>query len=237
MHRPYQSVFREEEENPFPAQHSAERFAANAAGPAGKTFFKNIVNQSLPERYNKSFLNVEFEAKGSSSKISVTPNVDTKNTKVSIEVSSDNETESSTYDLVYDGSSFSYDIPTPKVGFYNTTISFSRLNSETNEYELIETTSITYSFDYSSEFNFFDDSKNTLLNQIASQCGGSILAENNVHFDISDNQLTEASYISLMVWIILAAVVVYLVDITIRKSIFRKKAKKEVTATAPDNYF
>ena len=204
---------------------------------SGKTFFKNIVNQSLPERYNKSFLNVEFEAKGSSSKISVTPNVDTKNTKVSVQVSSDNKTESSTYDLVYDGRSFSYDIPTPEVGFYNITISFSRLNSETNEYELIETTSITYSFDYSSEFNFFDDSKNTLLNQIASQCGGSILAENNVHFDISDNQLTEASYISLMVWILLAAVVVYLVDITIRKSIFRKRPKKEVTATAPDNYF
>ena len=93
------------------------------------------------------------------------------------------------------------------------------------------------SFDYSSEFNFFDDSKNTLLNEIASQCGGSILAEDNIHFNIDDNQLTEASYISIMVWLLLAAVIVYLVDITIRKSIFKKKTKKEIQEQAPDNYF
>ena len=111
-----------------------------------------------------------------------------------------------------------------------------KLNSETNEYELVETTTVIYSFDYSSEFNFFDETANTLLNQIASQCGGSILAENNIHIDMSNNQLADSSYVSLMVWILLAAVIVYLADITIRKSVFRKKEKKEVSQPA-DNYF
>ena len=69
-----------------------------------------------------------------------------------------------------------------------------------------------------------------------SQSGGSILAENNIHIDMSNNQLAESSYVSLMVWILLAAVIIYLVDITIRKSIFRKKEKKEVNQVA-DNYF
>ena len=53
---------------------------------------------------------------------------------------------------------------------------------------------------------------------------------------MSNNQLAESSYVSLMVWILLAAVIIYLVDITIRKSIFRKKEKKEANQVA-DNYF
>ena len=205
---------------------------------SGKTFFKNIVNKSLPTRFNKSILNVEFEANGSSSKVTVSPNVDTKDTKVEVDIKSLNDGSiDSTYELIYDGSSFNYNLPTPEVGFYETTIKFSKLNPETGEYDLVETTIVTYSFDYSSEFNFFDDSKNTLLNEIASQCSGSILAEDNIHFNIDDNQLTEASYISIMVWLLLAAVIVYLVDITIRKSLFRKKTKKEIQEQAPDNYF
>ena len=83
-----------------------------------------------------------------------------------------------------------------------------------------ESTNLTYSFDYSSEFNFFEETPNTLLNQIASQCGGSILAENNIHIDMSNNQLADSSYVSLMVWILLAAVIVYLADITYKKIYF-----------------
>lgn len=206
----------------------------NAA--AGKTFFKNMVNQSFPDRFNKSLLNIEFDSNGSTSDVKVTTNADTKNAKASIEIKDLATSESSSYELTYDGSRFSYKVPTPNVGFYEATVKFSKLNSATNEYELVEETKTIFSFDYSSEFNFFDDSKNTLLNQLASQCGGSILAENNIHFDIDSNQLTEASYISLMVWILLAAVIVYLADITVRKSIFRKKEKKEVSQPA-DNYF
>ena len=86
---------------------------------SGQTFFKNIVNQSLPDRYNKSILNVEFKANGSTSEIEVSPNVDTKNSKVSVELKSlDDENTIANYDLVYDGSSFTYDLPTPNVGFY-----------------------------------------------------------------------------------------------------------------------
>ena len=130
---------------------------------SGQTFFKNIVNQSLPDRYNKSILNVEFKANGSTSDIEVSPNVDTKNSKVSVELKSlDDESTIANYDLVYDGSSFTYNLPTPNVGFYEAKVNFSKLNSETNEYELVETTTVIYSFDYSSEFNFFDETQNTL---------------------------------------------------------------------------
>ena len=205
---------------------------------SGQTFFKNIVNQSLPSRYNKSILNVDFKANGSTSDIEVTPNVDTKNTKVSVELTSLNSNEIQSYDLIYNGSSFTYKLPTPTVGFYEAKISFYKLNADTNEYDLLETTNITYSFDYSSEFNFFDQNENTLLNQIASQTGGSILAEDNIRFDISNNQLSESNYVSLMYWILLAAVILFLIDIFVRKSIFRKKEKKDNSSQAPaDNYF
>lgn len=208
----------------------------NAA--SGKKFFDNILTQSLPERFNKSILNVDFKANGSSTKVKVSSNVDTENSKISVQISSlEDESINSTYDLIYDGNSFSYDVPTPKVGFYKTIVSFSKLNPTTNTYELVERADTIYSFDYSSEFNFFDDTKNNLLNQISSQCGGTILAENNIHFDISSNQLTEASYASLMVWILLAAVILYLADIVVRKSLFKKKVKKEETEEIRDNYF
>lgn len=204
---------------------------------SGKTFFSNILSESLPDRFNKSILNINFKANGSTSKVIVSPNVDTKDTKVSIEFSSlDKKDEKASYDLIFDGDSFSYNLPTPKVGFYKATISFSKLNPTTNAYELSEKVEMTYSFDYSSEFNFFDDNRNTLLNEISSQCGGSILAEDNIHFNIADNQLTEASYVSIMVWILLAAVILYLADIVIRKSLFKKKVKKE-KEEIKDNYF
>ena len=207
----------------------------NAA--SGKTFFSNILSESLPDRFNKSILNINFKANGLTSKVIVSPNVDTKDTKVSVEFSSlDKKDEKVSYDLIFDGDSFSYNLPTPKVGFYKATISFSKLNPKTNAYELSEKVEMTYSFDYSSEFNFFDDNRSTLLNEISSQCGGSILAEDNIHFNIADNQLTEASYVSLMVWILLAAVILYLADIVIRKSLFKKKVKKE-KEEIKDNYF
>ena len=204
---------------------------------AGKVFFKNIVSQSLPDSYNKSILNVEITPNGTTSEISVSPNVNTKDTKVSVEVKSLDDNSTNSYELTYDGNEFNHIVATPRVGFYDLTINFSKLNEESNEYDLVETTSLTYSFDYSSEFNFFDTNENTLLYQLASQCGGSTYPENNIHFDINDNQLTEASYVSTMVWILLAAVIVYLVDITIRKSIFKKKVKIESKEPPADNFF
>lgn len=42
MHRPFKAVPRQKAEAFFPLHQGAERLAANAAGPAGKSFFKNI---------------------------------------------------------------------------------------------------------------------------------------------------------------------------------------------------
>ena len=82
-------------------------------------------------------MNINFKANGSTSKVIVSPNVDTKDTKVSVEFSSlDKKDEKISYDLIFDGDSFSYNLPTPKVGFYKATISFSKLNPTTNVYEL-----------------------------------------------------------------------------------------------------
>lgn len=140
------------------------------------------------------------------------------------------------YDLVYDGESFHAAVATPKNDFYEMEISFSRLDPETNAYANVEKTHVIFSFDFSSEFNFFDDSTNTLLYQLSSQGGGSLLPEEDIHFDIGENQLSDAQYESAMVWFLLAAVILYLADIAIRKTIFCKKAKKPDTQV-PENYF
>lgn len=205
---------------------------------AGQTFFNNILSQSYPDRFNKSILNVDFKANGSTTDVTVTPNVDTDNTRVEMEVKPFGQQTGSTYSLVYDGTSFNQQIPTPEVGLYEATISFSRLNPDTSEYEAVETTDVIFSFDFSSEFNFFDDHENTLLYQLSSQSGGSLLPEDDIRLNIQDNQLSDAHYQSTMVWFLLAAVIIYLADIAIRRTIFKKKPKQEEAVTeTPDNFF
>ena len=203
---------------------------------AGQTFFKNILSQSFPERFNKSILDVDFTANGSTTDVTVTPHVDTDETKVEMEVKPYGTENASTYSLVYDGENFNTQIATPQIGLYEATISFSRLNSKTDEYELVESTDIIFSFDFSSEFNFFDTKDNTLLYQLSSQSGGSLLPEDEIHLNINDSQLSDASYQSTMVWFLLAAVIVYLIDIAIRRTIFKKKPKQQNIET-PSNYF
>lgn len=203
---------------------------------AGQTFFKNIVAQSFPDRFNKSILDVNFATNGSTAGVTVTPNVDTQNTKVDMEVT-DAKGTPMTYHLIYDGESFRTTISTPDVGFYRATITFSRLDSTTGEYAVVEQSTFVYSFDFSSEFNFFNDHENTLLYELSSQSGGAMLAEDNIHLTMDDSQLSESQYQSAMVWFLLAAVVIYLADITIRKTVFRKKVKKEENTEVPDSYF
>ena len=203
---------------------------------AGQTFFKNILSQSFPERFNKSILDVDFTANGSTTDVTVTPHVDTDETKVEMEVKPYGTENASTYSLVYDGENFNTQIATPQIGLYEATISFSRLNSKTDEYELVESTDIIFSFDFSSEFNFFDTKDNTLLYQLSSQSGGSLLPEDEIRLNINDSQLSDASYQSTMVWFLLAAVIVYLIDIAIRRTIFKKKPKQQNIET-PSNYF
>lgn len=203
---------------------------------SGQVFFRNIVSQSFPDRFNKSILDVDFTANGSTADVTVTPNVDTTDTKVDMEVASA-EGEPLDYNLIYDGESFHTTIQTPAVGLYRATITFSRKDAETGDYVPVEESTIVYSFDFSSEFNFFDDHENTLLYELSSQSGGSLLPEDGIRITIDDSQLGDAQYESTMVWFLLSAVIVYLADIAIRKTVFRKKPKKEENAEVPANYF
>ena len=204
---------------------------------SGQTFFKNMVTESLPESYQSSILDVEFTANGSTMDVAVTPNVDTENARVTMSVTSlSGSKETLSYTLTYNGTSFLGKIETPTIGFYDAKIDFQRLDEEKKEYVTYETATIRFSFDYSSEFNFFDDKTNSLLYQLSSQSGGFMLAKDNIHFSMDDSQLSDAQYESAMVWFLLAAVIVYLGDIALRKTIFKRKKKVETT-DPPANYF
>lgn len=205
---------------------------------AGQTFFKNMISQSFPDRFNKSILDIDFTTNGSSSDIVVTPNIDNTDTRVTMAVTDRSLNTTSDYTLVYDGESFKGQIQTPNVGIYDATITYSKLNEETGEYETLETIDYTFSFDYSSEFDFFSDKDSILLYQLTDQSGGKLLAENDIRYEISSGQLSQASYTSAMVWFLAASVVIFLVDITIRKTTFRKRnANKEKTQNTQPNYF
>lgn len=205
---------------------------------AGKTFFRNIISQSLPESFNRSVLDVEVTANGSTSDVTVTPNIASDNTKISLEVSNEQSGTSEDYSLIYDGSSFIGEISTPEVGIYKMTITYSKLDADTGDYQVSETRDYFFSFDYSSEFNFFDDTENILLYQLADQGGGTQLLEDDIVFEMNDDQLSQATYKSAMVWFLVAAVIIYLADITVRKTTFRKKvAKKPEDDNTKVNYF
>ena len=203
---------------------------------AGQLFFKNIIAQSFPERFNKSTLDLELIPHGSSSSVIVTPNLDSADARINLTATPREGGEPFEAILTYDGTTFQGEVATPEPGLYDLRLVYSRLNPDNGLYEEEETLDYVYSFDYSSEFNFFDDQPTTLLYELSSQSGGRQLAEEDIRLDISDSQLQQASYSSSMVWLLLSAVIVYLIDIFVRKTTFRKKPAK-MDSEPPANFF
>ena len=77
-------------------------------------------------------------------------------------------------------------------------------------------------FDYSTEYDIFKSDDSNLLYDITKLSGGNLTKE-EAKLSVTDEQLQHLSYQSTMIFFVLLAVVLFLVDIFIRKSEFKRK--------------
>ncbi len=186
---------------------------------AGKKFFQNATNESLPERKTINNLDFNYTTKGKTTEVVLTSNDGDKKAEAKIEVTAPDNSVAN-YDLVFDGTSYVVTINTATVGEYSVKLTYK--GSEEGSVEQ----SYTYPlfFDFSSEFDTTTGTDNTLLYNLSKQNGK--YYKGKYTLDILDSELQFKSYNSSMLWFLLATVIIFLIDVFIRKSDFKKKKKQ-----------
>lgn len=160
-----------------------------------------------------------YTTKGKTTDVVLTSNDGDKTADVKLEVTAPDQTVSS-YTMVFDGSSYIATIDTAIVGEYSCSLTYQNTgSSEANTY--------TYSlfFDYSSEYAIDTENEGTLLYDLSKENGS--YYKGKYSFDLLDSELQYRSYDSTMLYFLLASVILFLIDIFVRKSDFKKKKKKD----------
>lgn len=186
---------------------------------AGLKFLQNATNESLPARKTVNNLDFTYTTKGKTTDIVLTTNDGDKTATAKIEVTAPDNSVAN-YDLVFDGTSYITTINTTSIGEYSVKLTYKASKEESVE----ETYSYPLYFDYSSEFDTTNGTDNTLLYNLSKQNGN--YYKGNYQLNILDSELQFRSYNSSMLWFLLATVIIFLIDVFIRKSDFKKKKKQ-----------
>lgn len=208
----------------------------------GQLFFKNMISQSLPSQFARSILDVDYQTNGYTTTLKVSPNNGDLEAKISVKVTDPNNTVSNDINLVFDGTSYTTNLDTPNVGEYKVEITYSQKDSEGN-YQVSQVDNVSIFYDFSKEFNFNDYNENKLLYKLSKQGSGNLYSENqalddeNKIYVVSNSQLNKASYTSTMVYFLAFTVTLFLADIAVRKTEFRRKKKEKKEEDNPASYF
>lgn len=193
---------------------------------AGKTFLKNVIYESLPERSISTLMDFSSENNGYTTTVSIT--VGRSNGKVHIVSTAPETGEKEEVDLLYDNKTKSYrgKVNTSVLGKYSIEATYSEPD-ENGQYQVVETENFSFYRDYSKEYDMLPQtSDNILLNKLVNSSGGQIY-ENGDEYNYvrDDEELSHVTYQSTMMIFFLISVVIYLVDIFIRKTTFKNKKK------------
>ena len=80
-------------------------------------------------------------------------------------------------------------------------------------------------FDYSKEYNLFEQHDGELLYRLSRSTGSTSV--NEINYETLSSEIEFRSYRSTMMWLLFASLAIFLVDIFIRKSEFKKKKPLE----------
>ena len=186
---------------------------------AGVKFFQNATNESLPKRKTVNNMDFTYTTKGKSTDVVLTSNDGDKTATVKIEVTAPDQSVAS-YDLIFDGTSYISTINTSIIGEYTVKLSYKGSAEGSKE----ESYSYPLFFDYSSEFDTTNGVDNTLLYNLSKQNGN--YYKGSYKLELLDSELQFRSYNSSMLWFLLATVIIFLIDVLVRKSDFKKKKKQ-----------
>ena len=197
--------------------------------PQGKQFFQNVWNNLLPETASHDQIQFSYETRGVTSDIHIyAADTDTNaDVKVTLTGPTGEKIDSQ---LFFDGKQYSGNVPTAAIGTYSLHINYKHhitmTNGETMMVPLGEGDYHLF-FDYSSEYNVFDASEGELLYQLASTRDQVSINEPN--YAAMSEELTNQSYRSTSLWFLIATLVLFLVDVFVRKGEAKKKKKPEYT--------
>lgn len=187
---------------------------------SGNKFFQNSAVVNLPDRAASNVLDMSYTVNGTTTTVHINANDNDKNAQVKLSIKDPEGNESEAI-LLYDGEQYSGDINTPIRGKYDLHISYLQMD-ENGEYQETEKDDLPLYFDYSTEYDIFKSDNSNLLYDITKLSGGNLTKE-EAKLSVTDEQLQHLSYQSTMIFFVLLAVVLFLVDIFIRKSEFKRK--------------
>lgn len=184
------------------------------------TLMKNIATQTLPYESSEHILTLDYENKGISSSIAVSPNNGDIQGKITATITKPDKSTDEV-NLIYDGENYSIDYPISQTGTYTLNIKYT--GSVNGEAASDEITRNLY-FDFSKEFDFFTNNNTELLDKIAKRANGQYTIE-KVNYQLNAEELANSNYFSTMMIFLLISVILFLVDVFVRKSdgLFKKK--------------
>lgn len=194
---------------------------------AGKTFLQNSIYQTLPERSITTVMDMSFNANGTSMGISVLVNEQDAEGSIHIKATDPSGKESEA-DLIYDSKNRTYNIniPVNEKGKYKVEATYSEKDAN-GVYQIVEKDDFSFYYDYSKEYDLLPNTgDNVLLSEMTKASSGTLYANGDEYeYKVSDSELNQYSYYSTMMIFFLVSVIIYLADIFIRKSTFKKKNK------------
>ncbi|MCQ2799411.1 MAG: VWA domain-containing protein [Bacilli bacterium] len=202
---------------------------------SAKKFFRNAWDVMLPERASHDLLQFTYDTHGATTDVHVFAGESVKpvdligKSNVVLEMSEPGKTEKVSFQLVYDGTQYSANIPTEMVGTYKCHIKYVEkkqlINLEVIDNPIGEGDFDLY-FNYSSEYNVFDLSEGDLLYKIATNSEN--VKINDANYEALGAEIENRSYRSTNMWFLLGTLALFLADVFVRKGEPKRK-KAEYT--------
>ena len=191
--------------------------------PNGKLFFQQAANEMLPDSASNDQITFEYEINGVSALAKVNANDGDTEADVSLVLTAPNGTETS-YKPYYDGTAYSILLDTPVVGDYKVHIVYNHhvtWNNGEVHMELLGEIDYPLHFDYSKEYNLFDVNDGEILYRLSKSNGNTSV--NEVNYETLSSEIEFRSYRSSMMWLLFASLAIFLADVFVRKTDFKKK--------------
>lgn len=206
-----------------------DKSADFTSDPEGQTFLKNMVKQALPKRNTHNVLNMTYKNNGKTSTIYVTASDATKSgvVKATVTDAAGNVTADGV-ELYYNGSTYQANVPTGTVGDYKVHLEYTYNEVGANGQTVsVEAEPVDYPlhFDYSSEYDVFEDNNTQLLYQLSRANG--TMNHDSYDYKVSNEELSFKSYRPTLVFFLFASVIIFLIDVLVRKTDFKAKKKAE----------
>jgi Mg-chelatase subunit ChlD len=199
---------------------------------SGQKFFSNVASTVLPDRATDNILDISYVNNGTTSSVTITANDNNPYAKVTLDVTQPNGQAylDAKPTLLFNGEGFKTELTLAsdadgkiQTGKYTLKATYVEYDENGKETAIYRQTLALY-FDYSVEYDVFTDVENTLLYDITKKANGTLYENTlNVQYSTLQNEIQYLSYFSTMMIFLIISVALYLLDIFVRKSDFKKK--------------